>query len=83
MEGSTIEKIAGGILIVSTLADGISMALLGNRIQDYIPSETISGMYHGLTQGGPALALAVSYLPKKLILESSENICQTVNYKYC
>ena len=61
MKNLNIEKIAGGVLIASTLVDGVSMVLSGNRIQDYIPSEIISGIYHGFTQVGPATALGAMY----------------------
>ena len=65
MKDSTIEKIVGGVLIASTIADGISVLFSGNRIGDYIPIENLSGMYQGLTQVGPALVLGTTYLFKK------------------
>ncbi len=60
--------IFGGVLLGSMAADGISYLISGQRISDYMSSETTKILYEGFTKKiplGMELILGLKYLSNK------------------
>ena len=55
------DKIMGGVLITSVLADAVSLVTTGQKVSDFIPNEGLEGFYLTASQYAPAFLLLRNY----------------------